>query len=420
MVIEKMFGESDKAEIAAALGQGLVDDYSKYAYVKVEPTTTEAGETAYLVKFTVPDLSEVNSYLGLAFSMGYGKGTAQKYSGYFDFDEAGNPIGLNQDAVWNKVKALINGTDQGQFSETVSALMTNLPEKLRTLITANINKIDLGETYYLTEDADASFGYVKAAELGDKKDLAKWILEEVDDQDNYFAVAPAEKMAEDGKYYISLATDFAYEIKGDATAYYVKGIDKQETGKYDFAQCVPVEGKLIPAGAPVILECGSMNQEEIKLLPILDEVPAIEGNILKAQFLTTTVDEATKPQEDILASIRALLGGETVSSEPLLKYKEALRVFNINSKGKVGFYKYGGTNLVGNKAFLDLNVVEGANSNSVGTVNLFFKDSATGINSVENEGLSIKNAKVYDLQGRRVWNPTKGIYIVNGKKVMVK
>ena len=422
MVIEKMFGESDKAEIAAALGQGLVDDYSKYAYVKVESTTTEAGETAYLVKFTVPDLSEVNSYLGLAFSMGYGKGTAQKYSGYFDFDEAGNPIGLNQDAVWNKVKALINGTDQGQFSETVSALMANLPEKLRTLITANINKIDLGETYYLTEDADASFGYVKAAELGDKKDLAKWILEEVDDQDNYFAVAPAEKMAEDGKYYISLATDFAYEIKGDATAYYVKGIDKQETGKYDFAQCVPVEGKLIPAGAPVILECGSMNQEEIKLLPILDEVPAIEGNILKALFLTTTVKNAVDGEIDLMKIIKGFVEENEINldKEPIISSENNLRVFNINSKGKVGFYKYGGTNLVGNKAFLDLDAVEGANSNAVGTVNLFFKDSATGINSVENEGMGIKNAKVYDLQGRRVWNPTKGIYIVNGKKVMVK
>jgi hypothetical protein len=27
---------------------------------------------------------------------------------------------------------------------------------------------------------------------------------------------------------------------------------------------------------------------------------------------------------------------------------------------------------------------------------------------------------IYDLQGRRVSNPTKGLYIVNGKKVIVK
>ncbi len=27
---------------------------------------------------------------------------------------------------------------------------------------------------------------------------------------------------------------------------------------------------------------------------------------------------------------------------------------------------------------------------------------------------------IYDLQGRRVENPTKGIYIVNGRKVVIK
>lgn len=27
---------------------------------------------------------------------------------------------------------------------------------------------------------------------------------------------------------------------------------------------------------------------------------------------------------------------------------------------------------------------------------------------------------IYDLQGRKVANPTKGIYIINGKKVLIK
>jgi hypothetical protein len=29
------------------------------------------------------------------------------------------------------------------------------------------------------------------------------------------------------------------------------------------------------------------------------------------------------------------------------------------------------------------------------------------------------DAEVYDLQGRQVTNPTKGLYIVNGKKVFI-
>ena len=31
-----------------------------------------------------------------------------------------------------------------------------------------------------------------------------------------------------------------------------------------------------------------------------------------------------------------------------------------------------------------------------------------------------KNDNVYDLQGRRVTKPTRGLYIVNGKKIVIK
>lgn len=48
----------------------------------------------------------------------------------------------------------------------------------------------------------------------------------------------------------------------------------------------------------------------------------------------------------------------------------------------------------------------------------FRLDGATGISEVKGESGDVKT--VYDLQGRRVTNPTKGIYIVGGKKVLVK
>ncbi len=53
------------------------------------------------------------------------------------------------------------------------------------------------------------------------------------------------------------------------------------------------------------------------------------------------------------------------------------------------------------------------------TIGLRFDDSATtGID--ENIGITDKDYAVYDLMGRKVKNPTKGLYIVNGKKVLVK
>lgn len=44
-------------------------------------------------------------------------------------------------------------------------------------------------------------------------------------------------------------------------------------------------------------------------------------------------------------------------------------------------------------------------------------EEATAINAIESE---IANAKVYDLSGRMIQNPTRGLYIANGKKVLVK
>jgi alpha-amylase len=46
--------------------------------------------------------------------------------------------------------------------------------------------------------------------------------------------------------------------------------------------------------------------------------------------------------------------------------------------------------------------------------------SHTGIDQIANSQLPTTNSKIYDLQGRRVSNMQRGIYIVNGKKVVIK
>ncbi len=47
-------------------------------------------------------------------------------------------------------------------------------------------------------------------------------------------------------------------------------------------------------------------------------------------------------------------------------------------------------------------------------------EETTGIKSIENGQLTIDNSEVYNLAGQRVAQPTKGLYIVNGKKVVIK
>lgn len=86
----------------------------------------------------------------------------------------------------------------------------------------------------------------------------------------------------------------------------------------------------------------------------------------------------------------------------------------------IGFYKNGNaTNFTvgANTAYLPADFAGGAEARSFFSLD----DETTGINMVNGEGLKVNGSEVYyDLQGRRVLYPTKGLYIVNGKKVIIK
>ena len=54
---------------------------------------------------------------------------------------------------------------------------------------------------------------------------------------------------------------------------------------------------------------------------------------------------------------------------------------------------------------------------------IYFSETATGIDNVKNAdemGEMVNGKCLYDLSGRRVTHPTRGLYIVNHKKVLVK
>mgnify|MGYP002521520222 CR=1 FL=1 len=89
-------------------------------------------------------------------------------------------------------------------------------------------------------------------------------------------------------------------------------------------------------------------------------------------------------------------------------------VLNYTAANGVGFYKLAtGRKLGVGKAYL---------SYSGGGASNFFGLDDDGTTGIDNGQWTMDNSdKVfYDLNGRRVMNPTKGIYIVNGKKVLLK
>ena len=131
------------------------------------------------------------------------------------------------------------------------------------------------------------------------------------------------------------------------------------------------------------------------------EVPAGKAVILKSTSSTITLTPATTTET---LEGNQLQGTTTAITNPGNAY-----VLNKGAKG-VGFYKLSSGGTIGaNKAYLTY---------SAGAREFFLFDETTDIEMPTAEVIEAE-AVVNDLQGRRVQNPVKGLYIVNGKKVFI-
>lgn len=93
-------------------------------------------------------------------------------------------------------------------------------------------------------------------------------------------------------------------------------------------------------------------------------------------------------------------------------------ILGKNISGVVGFYKSNGNAISRNKAYLHLPDEYVPTEDGARLTLTFDDDVATAISSIARN--SDKDGKILDLQGRRVDNPGKGIYIVSGKKMILK
>ena len=142
-------------------------------------------------------------------------------------------------------------------------------------------------------------------------------------------------------------------------------------------------------------------------------IPANEGVILhntsEAEAaninLTITTEEATLT-ENKLKGVTAKREGYDALSNYVLAAKN----------GATGFYKAKFTAITANKAYLPVANVQGVQ----GVMMAFsFGDEVTGIDNVNAAAPAAK--KYYDLQGRRVLYPAKGIFVTeDGQKVLFK
>ena len=177
--------------------------------------------------------------------------------------------------------------------------------------------------------------------------------------------------------------------------------------------CLPFNVKL-PEGSAVKAYYASAAAGDVLMLKEItgDIIPAKQGVILQntgaadaAINLTITAEEATLTDNK--------LEGVTAKREGY----DALSNYVLADKNDItGFYKAKFTAIAANKAYLPVANVQ----NAQGVMMAFsFGDEVTGIDNVNAAAPAAK--KYYDLQGRRVLYPAKGIFVTeDGQKVLFK
>lgn len=215
-------------------------------------------------------------------------------------------------------------------------------------------------------------------------------------QSNWFAVTnfsislakPLELNVVGSSSYATIYLPVDVTTSGSTKAYYIQ---TAENGSAQLTETAN-EGTEIPANTAVVLvnedaDATTFLHMTTGLVPVVDE----DVNLLKGTLVPRTLD----------------LSDNTT-------------YYSLGKKNdKIGFYKFekGGSSVItlgANKAYLD---TPAAASSARGFV--FDYDDPTGINSIQDSEFIMQNGgAVYDLSGRRVESLKRGIYIVNGKKII--
>jgi surface protein len=146
--------------------------------------------------------------------------------------------------------------------------------------------------------------------------------------------------------------------------------------------------------------------KKVELTSLGTNIPANTPVVICAT--SGTVDMTLDNTIAAYAGTNNLVGIDVKTATPDNSYCLAI------SAGVAGFYKYtstDGANIPARRAYLT--IATGAPS-FIG----FGDDETTGLKAIDNGQLTIDN--YYNLNGQRIVNPTKGLYIVNGKKVVIK
>ena len=196
-------------------------------------------------------------------------------------------------------------------------------------------------------------------------------------------------------------TDTGYDWTIEAVSALPLTISK--VGWSTFYAPVPVT---IPAG--VTAYTASIDGTTCTLTEVTGTVPENQGLILYKQGggdVEMTIAESSDQ------TLNNNLTGGTNTSNPETGYTYYALQKNSSDASKVGLYPYAGT-LKGFRAFY--------RTETAHAVAGFSFDFITGLESILGTDGKAGSGEIYDLNGRRLDKPVKGLNIIGGKKVLVK
>lgn len=282
------------------------------------------------------------------------------------------------------------------------------------------------------------------AELSTAQDGGKWVLKEVTaDDDSYFGITASSKFQGlDGHYYSTLCVDFPidvtkcseglrfYSVDGNLGEAVTYNYSDDQTWTYHFITLNEIND-VVPAGLPVIVETVNTDADKNRIVPVVSDKTYEGTTLLKGIFFNAGKSNASDSYGSVIENIMEnLFDYKYDNMSDALNHRYGIsydttkqKIFTLQKNAKdthnpMGFYHYTGTSLSHNKAFM---VIDNSAVSAGAKIYIGYQDgAATGIDNINVDATQPHTDAIYDLQGRRVAKPMQGgIYIINGKKVII-
>ena len=214
----------------------------------------------------------------------------------------------------------------------------------------------------------------------------------------YFSALPGASITRVGFFLDWQAETATLKI---ASAKLIKKLQKVTVTSAGYATCVTKAKTDFSKTDGITAYIASVNGSKVKLTEVT-KVPAGTGVILKGAATDYTLQPTTEAPDDIT-------GNELLVSDGTVTGDGTIYVLGQN-EGKVGFGKLkSGDVLAAGKAYL-----------KISNESRSFIDIGDGTTSISEVKKVVTDYQYYNLNGQRVAQPTKGVYIVTGKKIIIK